>query len=61
MTCKAWCYSPRGKKDATTALFNLSIYHDNKARIVRAGAVKSLVELMDPAAGMVDKAVAENV
>jgi hypothetical protein len=46
------------KKDAATALFNLSILHENKARIVQADAVKYLVELMDPAAGMVDKAVA---
>ncbi|KAK4400983.1 U-box domain-containing protein 4 [Sesamum angolense] len=50
--------TPRGKKDAATALFNLSINHENKARIVQAGAVKYLVELMDPAFGMVDKAVA---
>lgn len=48
----------RGKKDAATALFNLSIYHENKARIVQAGAVNYLVGLMDPATGMVDKAVA---
>ncbi|CAH9133333.1 unnamed protein product [Cuscuta epithymum] len=50
--------TPRGKKDAATALFNLSILHENKSRIVQAGAVKHLVKLMDPAAGMVDKAVA---
>ncbi|TKY62354.1 U-box domain-containing protein 3 [Spatholobus suberectus] len=48
----------RGKKDAATALFNLSIFHENKARIVQAGAVKFLVLLLDPADGMVDKAVA---
>ncbi|XP_058766495.1 U-box domain-containing protein 3-like isoform X3 [Vicia villosa] len=48
----------RGKKDAATALFNLSIFHENKARIVQAGAVKFLVKLLDPADGMVDKAVA---
>ncbi|XP_004493781.2 U-box domain-containing protein 3 [Cicer arietinum] len=48
----------RGKKDAATALFNLSICHENKARIVEAGAVKFLVMLLDPADGMVDKAVA---
>ncbi|GFZ13539.1 ARM repeat superfamily protein [Actinidia rufa] len=48
----------RGKKDAATALFNLSIFHENKARIIQAGAVKYLVELMDPATEMVDKAVA---
>ncbi|PNY09736.1 U-box domain-containing protein 3-like [Trifolium pratense] len=48
----------RGKKDAATALYSLSIFHDNKARIVQAGAVKFLVRLIDPADGMVDKAVA---
>ncbi|CAJ2632972.1 unnamed protein product [Trifolium pratense] len=48
----------RGKKDAATALFNLSIFHDNKARMVQAGAVKFLAMLLDPADGMVDKAVA---
>jgi hypothetical protein len=50
--------SVQGKKDAATALFNLSTFHENKAQIVQAGAVKHLVELMDPAAGMVDRAVA---
>ncbi|KAK4721647.1 hypothetical protein R3W88_011880 [Solanum pinnatisectum] len=44
--------------DAATTLFNLSILHENKARVVQAGDVKFLVGLMDPAAGMVDKAVA---
>ena len=48
----------RGKKDAATALFNLSIFHENKARIVQAGAVKFLVLLLDPTDKMVDKAVA---
>ncbi|TYG75436.1 hypothetical protein ES288_D03G031100v1 [Gossypium darwinii] len=50
--------TPRGKKDAATALFNLSIFHENKAQIVEDDAVRYLVDLMDPAAGMVDKAVA---
>ncbi|VAH83115.1 unnamed protein product [Triticum turgidum subsp. durum] len=49
--------TPRGKKDAAHALFNLSILDENKGRIVQADAVKHLVKLMDPAAGMVDKAV----
>ncbi|KAF9606706.1 hypothetical protein IFM89_027750 [Coptis chinensis] len=40
----------RGKKDDATALFNLSIFH--------AGAVKHLIELMDPDIGMIDKCVA---
>ncbi|XP_057438540.1 U-box domain-containing protein 3-like isoform X2 [Lotus japonicus] len=48
----------RGKKDAATALYNLSVFNENKARIVQAGAVKFLVLLLDPADGMVDKAVA---
>ncbi|MBA0677743.1 hypothetical protein Goari_019132, partial [Gossypium aridum] len=50
--------TPRGKKDVATALFNLSIFHENKAQIVEDDAVRYLVDLMDPAAGMVDKAVA---
>nr|GEW42739.1 U-box domain-containing protein 4-like isoform X1 [Tanacetum cinerariifolium] len=51
--------TPRGKKDAATALFNLSTHHENKARIVQVeGAIRYLIELMDPATGMVDKAVA---
>ncbi|CAN0863864.1 U-box domain-containing protein 4 [Linum grandiflorum] len=50
--------TPSGKKDAAIALFNLSISEENKARVVDAGAVKHLVKLMDPAAGVVDKAVA---
>ncbi|XBI30903.1 hypothetical protein VPH35_054547 [Triticum aestivum] len=50
--------TPRGKRYAAHALFNLSILDENKGRIVQADAVKHLVKLMDPAAGMVDKAVA---
>ncbi|KAK4422486.1 U-box domain-containing protein 4 [Sesamum alatum] len=50
--------TPRGKKDAAAALFNLSINHENNARIVPTGAVKYIVELIDPAFGMVVKAVA---
>lgn len=30
----------RGKNDATTFFFNLSILHENKGRIMQAGAVK---------------------
>ncbi|XP_068342826.1 U-box domain-containing protein 4-like [Pyrus communis] len=48
----------RGKNDAASTLFSLSNFRENKPRIVEAGAVKYLVELMNPAAGMVDKAVA---
>ena len=49
--------TPQGKKDDDTTLFNISIHHDNKARIVRAKAVKSLVEPMDPTNRMVYKVV----
>ncbi|XP_078429333.1 U-box domain-containing protein 3-like isoform X2 [Wolffia australiana] len=48
----------RGSKDAAAALFALSIAHENKARIVQAGAVAHLVRLLDPEGGMADKAVA---
>ncbi|XP_015066698.1 U-box domain-containing protein 17 [Solanum pennellii] len=35
--------SPRGKKDAVTALFNLSTHTDNCARMIESGAVTALV------------------
>lgn len=35
--------TPRGKKDAVTALFNLSTHTDNCARMIEAGAVTALV------------------
>ena len=35
--------TPRGRKDAVTALFNLSTHTDNCARMVEAGAVTALV------------------
>lgn len=35
--------SPRGKKDAVTALFNLSTHSDNCARMIESGAVTALV------------------
>ncbi|XP_022715728.1 U-box domain-containing protein 17-like [Durio zibethinus] len=35
--------TPRGKKDAVTALFNLSTHTDNYARMIEAGAVTALV------------------
>ncbi|XP_039123527.1 U-box domain-containing protein 4-like [Dioscorea cayenensis subsp. rotundata] len=50
--------SPQGKKDAIRALYNLSVITENKPKIVEAGAVRPLIALMDPALGMVDKAVA---
>lgn len=36
----------RGKKDATTALYNLCRYHANKARAVAAGIVPALLALL---------------
>ncbi|KAF9608299.1 hypothetical protein IFM89_008584 [Coptis chinensis] len=51
--------SPRGKKDAATAIFNLLIYQGNKVRAVRAGIVVPLMRLLtDAAGGMVDEALA---
>uniref|UniRef100_A0A8R7PW06 RING-type E3 ubiquitin transferase n=1 Tax=Triticum urartu TaxID=4572 RepID=A0A8R7PW06_TRIUA len=50
--------TPQGKRDAAIALSYLSIIHENKGHIVQADAVKQLVKLMDPALGMIDKAVA---
>ncbi|GMI72897.1 plant U-box 17, ARABIDOPSIS THALIANA PLANT U-BOX 17 [Hibiscus trionum] len=35
--------TPRGKKDAVTALFNLSTHSENCARMIEAGAVTTLV------------------
>lgn len=35
--------TPRGKKDAVTALFNLSTHTDNCVRMIEAGAVTALV------------------
>ncbi|GFZ18803.1 RING/U-box superfamily protein with ARM repeat domain-containing protein [Actinidia rufa] len=48
--------SPEAKENSAATLFSLSVIEDNKVRIGRSGAIKPL--LMDPAAGMVDKAVA---
>jgi precorrin isomerase len=36
----------RGKRDATTALYNLALYKGNQASIVRAGVVPLLVSLL---------------
>ena len=49
--------TPLGKRYVATALFNLSTCNENRPEIVKSGAVKSLIELMDPATGMVEKAV----
>ncbi|KEH43456.1 E3 ubiquitin ligase PUB14 [Medicago truncatula] len=51
--------TPRGKKGAATAIFNLCIYHGDKARAVKAGIVAPLIRFMnDVGRGMVDKALA---
>uniref|UniRef100_A0A803N0B1 Uncharacterized protein n=1 Tax=Chenopodium quinoa TaxID=63459 RepID=A0A803N0B1_CHEQI len=49
--------TPHGRKDAATALFYLSTHSDNWLTIVRLGAIKHRIDLMDPATGMTDKAV----
>nr|AGG82490.1 E3 ubiquitin ligase [Datisca glomerata] len=47
-----------GKRDAAIALFNLSIYSANKARVVVAGAVPLLIDLLtDDKAGITDDAL----
>lgn len=38
--------TPRGKKDAVTALFNLSTHTDNCVRMIEAGAVTALVSAL---------------
>ena len=51
--------TPTGKKDAATAIFNLSIYQGNKPRAVKAGIVAPLIQfLKDAGGGMVDEALA---
>ncbi|KAJ6953192.1 U-box domain-containing protein 15 [Populus alba x Populus x berolinensis] len=48
----------RGKKDAATALFNLSLNHSNKGRAIDAGIVTPLLHLVaDRSLGMVDEAL----
>ncbi|XVF87277.1 hypothetical protein PTKIN_Ptkin18bG0106200 [Pterospermum kingtungense] len=39
--------TPRGKKDAVTALFNLSTHTENCARMIEAGAVTALVRALE--------------
>ncbi|XP_057797640.1 U-box domain-containing protein 17-like [Salvia miltiorrhiza] len=39
--------TPRGKKDAVTALFNLSTHNDNCSRMIDSGAVTALVEALE--------------
>lgn len=48
----------RGKRDAVTALFNLSVFHGNVARVIEAGAVPLLVNILkDDTPGLTDDAV----
>lgn len=48
-----------GKKDAATAPFNLAIYNANKTRVVTAGAIPLLIELLtDGKAWITDGALA---
>lgn len=49
--------TPREKKDATDALIRLSYIHENSKRIVEAGGVRYLIELIDPVIGLIEKAV----
>lgn len=39
--------TPRGQKDAVTALFNLSTHTDNYARLIESGAVIALVDVLE--------------
>ncbi|CAK9139221.1 unnamed protein product [Ilex paraguariensis] len=41
--------TPRGKKDAPTAIFNLSIYQGNKVRSLRSGIVPPLKRFLKDA------------
>nr|VDD25230.1 unnamed protein product [Brassica oleracea] len=51
--------TPRGKKDAATALSNLCIYQGSKGRAVRAGIVPALVKMLSDSSShrMVDEAL----
>ncbi|XP_076888501.1 U-box domain-containing protein 17-like [Bidens hawaiensis] len=39
--------TPRGKKDAVTALFNLSTHTENTAKMIEYGVVKALIESLE--------------
>ncbi|CAH8335580.1 unnamed protein product [Eruca vesicaria subsp. sativa] len=45
------------KKDAATALFNLTQRYREKEKVIKAGGVRYLVRMMDPAGGLVERAV----
>ncbi|KAF9592610.1 hypothetical protein IFM89_016258 [Coptis chinensis] len=56
--CKMQNGTIRGKKDAATALFNLSLSQANKARAVKAGIVTPLFQLLTGRnLGMIDEAL----
>lgn len=51
--------TPRGKKDATMALFYLCISHGNKGKAVRAGVVPALMRLIkEPEHNILDETLA---
>lgn len=53
-----WNGTGRGKKDAITALFGLSMNHTNKGRAIRAGVAAPLLQLLrDTNLGMIDEAL----
>ncbi|KAI3470909.1 hypothetical protein Pfo_027572 [Paulownia fortunei] len=48
-----------GKRDAATALFNLAVFNVNRAKVILAGAVPLLIDLLtDDKAGVTDDALA---
>ncbi|KAF8082020.1 hypothetical protein N665_0853s0030 [Sinapis alba] len=49
--------SQGAKKDAANALFNLLQRNREKQKVIRAGGVRYLVKMMDPAGGLVERAV----
>ncbi|KAL0863225.1 hypothetical protein Bca101_042343 [Brassica carinata] len=49
--------SQAAKKDAASALYNLLQRNREKERVIKAGGVRYLVKMMDPAGGLVERAV----
>jgi hypothetical protein len=48
----------QGKRDAATALFNLSVFHGNVSQVIAAGAVPLLINVLtDDTPGLTDNAV----
>ncbi|KAL2248936.1 U-box domain-containing protein 1-like [Sesamum indicum] len=51
--------TPAGKRDAATALFNLAVLNVNRAKVILAGAIPLLINLLtDDKAGVTDDALA---